>query len=179
MIEINDIIIVEGTSDKNYLETFIKADILTCNGSAIDGFSIEFLKQVSKHRGIIILTDPDFPGTRIRNIISEQVSSCKHAFINKQKAIKNNKVGVAECEKEEIIKALKNVIGPSKKTNNVLLKESDLFELKLCGQNTKNRKEKIIEHYHLGHCNAKTLLKRLNMINVSKKELEVILNDKQ
>ena len=38
MKKINEIIVVEGKSDKQFLETFLNADILTCNGSAIDGF---------------------------------------------------------------------------------------------------------------------------------------------
>ena len=59
MTEIQDIIIVEGLSDKNYLSTFIKADILVCNGSAIDGFSMDYLKTLSCYRNIIILTEPD------------------------------------------------------------------------------------------------------------------------
>ena len=50
MIQIQDVIIVEGLSDKNYLSTFIQADILTCNGSAMDGFSMDYLKELSKIR---------------------------------------------------------------------------------------------------------------------------------
>ena len=67
MKEIKEVIIVEGKSDKQFLETFLKADILTCNGSAIDGFDIEYVKELANKRGVIILTDPDYPGQKIRN----------------------------------------------------------------------------------------------------------------
>ena len=43
MKKINEIIVVEGKSDKQFLETFLNADILTCNGSAIDGFDKNYL----------------------------------------------------------------------------------------------------------------------------------------
>ena len=41
MKEIKEVIVVEGKSDKQFLETFIKADFLICNGSAVDGFDKE------------------------------------------------------------------------------------------------------------------------------------------
>ena len=43
MKKIKEVIVVEGKSDKQFLETFLDADILTCNGSAIDGFDKEYL----------------------------------------------------------------------------------------------------------------------------------------
>ena len=43
---------------------------------------------------------------------------------------------------------------------------------------TETFKEKVIKHFNIGHCNSKTLLKRLNLLNVSKETLEAILNDK-
>ena len=178
MMEVKEVIVVEGTSDKNHLLTFIKADILTCNGSAIDGFSLSYLEELSKTRGVILLTDPDYPGTRIRNEISLKVPLCKHAFIDKKKAVKRNKVGVAECEKEEIIKALKHLLTPRTdvlKKN--LLIDSDLFSLNLMGENSQKNKEKICAFFHLGHCNSKTLLKRLNLLGISKKQLMEALYD--
>ena len=38
-------------------------------------------------RGVIVLTDPDFPGEKIRKIITEHVPDCKHAFIDKKSAL--------------------------------------------------------------------------------------------
>lgn len=179
MMEVKEIIVVEGTSDKNHLLTFIKADILTCNGSAIDGFSLQYLEELSKTRGVILLTDPDYPGTRIRNEISLKVPLCKHAFVDKKRAIKGNKVGVAECDKEEIINALKHIITPIDDfPKRSLLKESDLFSLNLIGQNSQKNKEKVCFYFHLGHCNSKTLLKRLNLLGISKKQLMEVLYDK-
>lgn len=48
MKKIKEIIIVEGKSDKQFLQSFLDADIFTCNGSAIDGFDIEFIKNLAK-----------------------------------------------------------------------------------------------------------------------------------
>ena len=177
MKKINEIIVVEGKSDKQFLETFLNADILTCNGSAIDGFDKNYLIELSKTRGVIILTDPDYPGQRIRNEISSYLPVCKHAFVRKVNSIKRHKVGVAEASKEEVLFALENVVtfDESKKGS---LNETDMMLLKLSGLDSSANKEKVIKHFNIGHCNSKTLLKRLNLLNVSKETLEAILNDK-
>lgn len=176
MIQIQDVIIVEGLSDKNYLSTFIQADILTCNGSAMDRFSMDYLKELSKHRNLIILTDPDYPGEKIRNTIAQQIPNCKHAFIDKKRAIKKNKVGVAECDKEEILHALKHALTPTLNPIHPLLTPKDLFDLHLLGPESKLNREKISLYFHLSYCNGKTFLKRLNLLNLTKKEIEVVLN---
>ena len=110
MKKIKEIIVVEGKTDKQFLQTFLDADILIANGSAIDGFDMEYLLKISKKRGVIILTDPDYPGERIRKQISSFIPNTKHAFVRKELSIKRNKVGVAESTKEEVLKALENVV---------------------------------------------------------------------
>ena len=57
------------------------------------------------------------------------------------------------------------------------LTETDLFLLNISGPDSSKNKQKIIEYYHLGYCNSKTLLKRLNLLNVNKEDLEKLLND--
>ena len=176
-MKIKEVIVVEGKSDKQFLETFLDADFLICNGSAIDGFDKDYLIHLASTRGVIILTDPDYPGQRIRNEISSYLPVCKHAFVRKQFSIKNHKVGVAEATKEEVLYALKNVV-TFDTFNMGNLDSTDLFLLNISGDQSSVNKKKVIEHFHLGYCNSKTLLKRLNLLGVSKEELEKVINDK-
>jgi len=177
MKHIDEIIIVEGKSDKQFLETFLDADILTCNGSAVDGFSKEYLQELAKKREIIILTDPDYPGEKIRKELTNIVPNAKHAFVRKEFSIANHKVGVAEATKDEVLRALENVVSFNNvKTGNLTL--SDLVNLHIAGDNSKENKQKIIDYFHLGYCNSKTLLKRLNLLNADLKELKKVINDK-
>ena len=83
---------------------------------------------------------------------------------------------MAEASKEEVLYALENVV-TFDNSNVGKLTSTDLFLLNVSGSNSSINKEKVINHYHLGHCNSKTLLKRLNLLNVSKQELEILLND--
>lgn len=177
--KLKPIIVVEGTSDVNKLRLLVDCDFVTTNGSEISRETLSYLKLLSKERQIIILTDPDYPGMRIRNIINQEIKGCYNAFVSKDKSIKKHKVGVAECDKDEILKALENMIQYQEiESDEDLLKSQDILELGLCGkEDSFNKRKYLSEHYHLGPVNAKSLLKRLNMLRVSKKELVEVLNN--
>lgn len=174
-MKVKELIVVEGKTDLIFLKSFLDADIVVTNGSEISKNTLDFIKEANEKQGVIILTDPDYPGLRIRNIITNYIGDCKHAYVEKNKAIKGKKVGIAETKKEDILEALKNVV-TYKKDNQKLIKESDLYELGLLGKtDSKSKREKICEHYHLGWCNAKTFLKRVNMFGLTLKEIKDVI----
>lgn len=176
-MKIKEVIVVEGKSDYTFLKSFLDADIIITNGSEISKETLDYIKKANKERGVIILTDPDYPGIRIRNKIIEYIGDCKHAFIEKQKAIKNNKVGIAETKKEDILQALENVV-TFKENDKENISYSDLISLGLIGEkDSKRKREKIANHYHIGWCNGKSFYKRINMFNISIKEIEEVMNN--
>ena len=159
---INGIIVVEGITDVAFLSQFIDAEFVTTNGSDVPSKTIEYLQKSSENRDIFVLTDPDAPGKKIRDILDQNISNLKHCFVSKEHSIKNNKVGIAESTKEEVFLSLENYISTNK-TFVENLTMADLTMLGLVGDNeASTRREKIIKKFHLGHCNAKTFLKRLN-----------------
>lgn len=168
---IDGIIVVEGKSDVAFLSEFIDAEFVITNGSEISEKTIEYLKKCAEKRSIFVLTDPDYPGKRIRDILDQSIPNLKHCFVSKENSIKHNKVGVAESTKEEVLNALQNFIVSTKKPiGNVKL--SDLIALGLSGQADSNEKrEKICKKYHLGFCNAKTFLKRINNCGITLEEI--------
>ena len=166
-----DIIVVEGASDEALIRTFLNADIVLTNGSEVPHETLDFLKEASKTRGIIVLTDPDSPGKRIRDRIAEEVPGAKHAFVRKEKSIKNGKVGVAESSKEEILEALSHIV-PSTSAPIGALTHADLVDLGLLGdEGAKTRREALENKLHLGHGNAKTFLKRANALGLNKEKI--------
>lgn len=168
------IIVVEGKTDVALLSNYIDAEYVTSNGSAISNDVIEYLKFRSKNTKIIVLTDPDSPGKRIRDIIEQNVSGVSHCFIEKKFAIKNHKVGVAECDINHLLEALNNVVTFSESDKNSITM-SDLYSLGLVGPNSEKNRDKVTKHYHLGFVNGKTLLKRLNGLNLNKEDIKKIL----
>ena len=160
--KIDGIIVVEGKTDVAFLSSFIDAEFVITNGSEISSETIEYLKNSAEKTSIFVLTDPDFPGKRIRDILDQNIPNLIHCFVSKEKSIKHNKVGVAESTKEEVLSALDNHFVLNKETCNSIT-QSDLFNLGLVGdEDASIRRESVCRKYFLGHCNAKTFLKRIN-----------------
>lgn len=71
MIHVAQAIIVEGKYDKIKLSSLLDAVILTTNGFHIfhDADKMALIRYYAKTTGIIILTDSDTAGFRIRNYL--------------------------------------------------------------------------------------------------------------
>lgn len=172
--EIDAVIVVEGKSDVLFLETFIKPiDFIITNGSEISKDTLNIIKEYSKKYKIVILTDPDFPGKKIRNTINENVENCYNAFVSKEVSIKKNKVGVAESTKEEVLKSLQNLHIFSKSLQNSTISLSDLTEWGYLDVNQKEFRDYVSKKYNFDIVNTKRFIKRINSLNIPiKEELE-------
>lgn len=169
--QINGILVVEGKTDVAFLSNYIDAEFVITNGSDIPIETINYLKEMSKPRKIVVLTDPDFPGKKIRDTLDNEIPNLKHVFINKERAVKNHKVGVAEADIEMVLEALEHEYENKSATGDISM--SDLYELGLIGKEDSKDKRKIInDKFHLGFSNAKTFLKRINASNISIIELK-------
>lgn|SRR5574344_128075 len=176
---VNAIIVVEGKTDVSFLQEFIKSEFVITNGSAVSRETLDYLKEASKHKEIIILTDPDFPGKQIRDTIAKEIPNAKHAFVRKEVSIKHGKVGVAESTKDEVLKALDGMFS-LKSENNSSLSQVDLYKLGLIGQENSKKLRKILEDkFSLGFCNGKTLKVRLNSLNITYNQLEEALKNEK
>ena len=172
---INGIIVVEGITDVSFLSQFIDAEFVTTNGSEVPMDVIKYLQKSREKRDIFVLTDPDSPGKKIRDTLDQYIPNLKHCFVSKERSIKKNKVGVAESTKEEVLKAIENYI-QTNKTNIGSITHSDLVQLGLEGQeDSVSHREKVISTFHLGHCNAKTFLKRVNYSNLTLDDIKSCL----
>ena len=165
------IIVVEGKTDVQFLSTFLDAEFVITNGSDVPSSLISYLKNESNKRKIIVLTDPDYPGKQIRDKLDKEINNLYHAYVRKEYSIKKNKVGVAESTKEEILNAL-NHLDLSYESKEILFDMSFLLENGLVGPNSSSKRKYLLDKLHLGECNVKTMLKRLN--RSEKTPLEVI-----
>lgn len=175
-IERKKILVVEGKSDKAFLENFINCEIVITNGSSVPRETIEYLKNASLSADIVVLTDPDSPGKRIRNILDKEIKNVFHAYIDKQYCIKKNKVGIAESDKEHVIESLNNLLISGQDLPTQEWSLIDLYKLGISGnEDSKIRRRAIEKEFHLGHNNTKSLCNRLNARGVSKIEVEEFL----
>ena len=85
MHTIKEAIIVEGTYDQIKLSGFLDAVIIKTNGFTIfkDEKKLETIKTLAKKTGIVILTDSDSAGFKIRNFVKQSINDgiVKHAYI--------------------------------------------------------------------------------------------------
>ena len=75
MIKINEAIIVEGKYDKSKLASLVDAVIIVTNGFGIfkDREKLELIRYYAHKTGIIIMTDSDSAGQKIRGYIKGAV----------------------------------------------------------------------------------------------------------
>ena len=167
MKTIKEVVIVEGKTDTATIQKLFDVQTIETHGLAIDDAVLDLIEQAQKSRGVLVLTDPDYPGMQIRNKIMQRVPEAKHAFVNKKDAIGDKKLGIAEAREEAIISALENLVTFSNDQETISWKE--FISLDIIGD--KARRLQIYDLFHLGYGNAKTLFKRLNLARITKQDI--------
>jgi len=167
MERIKEVIVVEGKTDTAIIKTLFQADTIETHGLGIDDHVLDIIEKAAQSRGVIILTDPDYPGMQIRNKIMARVPQAKHAFVAKKDAIGEKKLGIAEARKEAIIEALRHVVSFENTQESITWEE--FISLDIIGN--KKRRLEVYDRFHLGYGNAKTLFKRLNMAKITKQDV--------
>ncbi len=171
-VKLKEVIVVEGRDDTVAIKRAVDADTIETNGSAIGEQVIAQIELAQKRRGVIILTDPDYPGERIRNIVSQRVPGCKHAFLPKKDALSKNgdDLGVENASPE----AIRSALNSAKKETVQITEEitwQDLHAAGLIGgTSAKNRRERLGLMLRIGYCNGKQLYNRLLKFQISKEE---------
>lgn len=174
-MKIKEVIVVEGKNDTNVLQSYVECDTLETHGSALSQETLCQIREMQETRGVIIFTDPDYPGEMIRRKINQFIPGCKNAFIEKGKAKTTKKVGVEHAKKEDILDALKHLMTYDEEVKESLSYE-EFIDLGLVGgKEAAKHREEIGRILYLGKPNAKTLYKRLNMIGYTKEDVLRIL----
>ncbi len=191
MIKIRKPIVVEGKYDKIKLDSFLDALVITTDGFSIfkEREKLEMLRTLAKKTGIIILTDSDVAGFKIRNFLNSSIPTelIIHAYVpdkfgkekRKKTPSKEGKLGVEGIEKECILTALEHagVIGEILEDNPQKITKSDFFEDELGGtDNSRKNRNKIIKKLDLPeHLSANALLGVLNAMMTYEEYKELVL----
>ncbi len=173
-MEIKETIVVEGKNDVVRLNSFIKANYIITNGTHISKKTLALIEAAQTQTGVIIFTDPDYPGSYIRQKINEAVPNCKNAFINAKKARKKALVGVEHASKTDILNALGNLVSYQTKADTIDYQQLRTLGLIGSTESTKIR-ERLSETLNIGYCNGKTFLKRLNMLDIDYETISMII----
>lgn len=177
-LQIKEVIVVEGKDDTVKVKQALDADTIETNGSAVDKDIIAQIQHAQQKRGVIIFTDPDYPGQRIRHIISDAVPGCKHAFLTKAEAKAKHKrgLGIEHASIETIRRALSEVYQMEADSPSMEIKREDLLAFGLIGgPKAKERRIKLGEQLRIGYTNGKQLVKRLQMFRISFHQFEQVM----
>lgn len=177
-MKIKEIIVVEGRDDTTAIQRAVAADTIETNGSAVSKETLLKIKHAQEKRGVIIFTDPDYPGERIRKIVNDNVPGCKHAFVTKSDALpkKGRGIGVEHASPAVIQAALKeaHIMNESLQEE---ISVDDLISAGLIGgPKAKGRRERLGEILRIGYTNGKQLHKRLMMFEIKQEEFAEALN---
>lgn len=177
MTKIKEIIVVEGKSDTTRLKDCFGddgVDTLETTGSALSEETIKRIKLAQEKRGVIIFTDPDFNGNRLRTIIQKAVPDAKQAFLPRNKAVpkhSDGSLGIEHAKDEDIKAALAAVYTQTDEAFQEY-DHADMVNLGLIGDPDSQRRRLYVgSQLKIGYTNAKQFLNRLNMLQVAPKDL--------
>ena len=165
MIKIDRAVIVEGRYDKIKLSSIIDGVIIETDGFGIfnNKEKQRLIRRLAETKGLLILTDSDSAGFKIRSFIrgivpAEQI---KHAYIpdifgkekRKTEASKEGKLGVEGVKVQVIIDALEKagvLCEESEKTERREITKLDLYEDGLSGKPDSDAlRKKLLKHLDL------------------------------
>lgn len=157
MIKIKEAIIVEGKYDKIKISSLIDAVIIITNGYGIfkDKEKLSLIRYYAEKTGIIILTDSDSSGFRIRGYLKGAIhkGSVKNVYIpdifgkekRKEKPSAEGKLGVEGIKPEIIMEAFRKAgISAAENTVKSDINSVTFYELGLSGgANSRELRQKV------------------------------------
>lgn len=174
-MKIKQVIVVEGKNDANVLKSHFDCDMIITHGTSLDEDTLCQIEQAQKERGIIIFTDPDYPGEYIRKTINQRIPGCQNAYIEKSKAKTTRKVGVEHASRMDLEEALAHLFTYDEASETLSWEDYCSFGFQGRSDSGKQR-EYVAKQLHLGRPNAKTLFKRLNMLHMKKADVAELLH---
>ncbi len=195
MIKVKEAIIVEGVYDKIKLSRFVDGLIFVTDGFSVikDKKRLTTIKTLASKTGIVILTDSDTAGFKIRNFIKQNLEKddVKHAYIpeifgkekRKKTAGKEGLLGVEGMEEQVLIEALKKAgctiegVSYEKKQEKAITK-ADMYFLGLSGgENSAALRKKLEKELKIpSKISSNMLLDVLNKI-LTLEELKALISE--
>ena len=148
MVHIQEVIVVEGKYDKERLNRLTNAPIICTHGFQLyrSKAIVSSIRRLAKDRGVLILTDSDSAGFRIRNYLKSclgQSYSIKNLYIpavkgkekRKEKPGKEGLLGVEGMDDETLLALLTSVSASEDHGENFTpITKADFFSFGLSGR---------------------------------------------
>lgn len=192
-IRIRQLILVEGRYDATTLSSLVEGLILTTDGFSIfaDKEKQALIRRLGKQRGLLIMTDSDAAGFRIRHYLEKIAMGCevRHVYIpalsgkesRKSAPSKEGTLGVEGMPPEVLRKAFQDagvMVGKPPLPDNQLT-YTDLFEMGLSGSSgSAARRRMLLKYLGLPPRLSKRALVQVLSSLYTRQELSWFLNRK-
>lgn len=181
MFHTSRLVIVEGKYDKSRLSSVLDALILTTEGFGIfsDKEKQNFIKKTAREQGLMIITDSDAAGFRIRNFIKNIAKDADilNVYIpdvygkekRKEHPSREGKIGVEGMAPEALTEALRKsgfFEEKEEKYSSSPITHTDLYEAGFTGkENSADRRRAFLTFLGLPvRLTGNSLLKTLNLL---------------
>mgnify|MGYP004467340683 CR=1 FL=1 len=179
MSKFKQIIVVEGRDDtKRLTEAFGAVDTIETRGSAISQETLALIARAQATRGVIVLTDPDFPGEKIRKTISQAVPGVTHAFLPRIAARPeraHQSLGVEHATPAALKEALAHLIVETPDAKPQIATQTLYAAGLIGGPSAAKRRARLGDELHIGYTNGKQLQKRLRQFGITAEQLQAAI----
>ena len=190
-IHVSQIVVVEGKYDAIKLDSIIDGIIIPVNGFSVykDSEKKELLKTLGRENGIILITDSDYAGFKIRNYLQNicRDSQITNVYVpriqgkesRKDKPSKEGLLGVEGIDREIILKCLKDAgVSTGETVRKSDMTYADLYELGLSGgENSAKIREKLMKSLNIpNRLSKKAMLEVLNRMTTKEKIIHILNN---
>ncbi len=191
MLKITEAIIVEGKYDKQKVAQYIDATVIAIHGFAIysDKPKQALLRRLAAERGIIVLTDSDSAGLRLRRFIRNvcgRDANVKEVFLpeiagrekRKTRDSAEGLLGVEGIDGDIITAAIQNAVTAAPFEQSDPITTYDFYSMGLSGgDESKIKRQRLCKSLSLpAKMSSKELLSVINAL-YSKEELSRIIKD--
>ncbi len=171
MMRIKETIVVEGKDDKAAVLAAVEANVLCTSGYGLNEELLALIEAANQKTGIIVFTDPDHAGRKIRERVLARCPGAKQAFLTRSQAEKDGDIGIENACPEDIVLALEKASAQTLEASGEITRD-DLVLLGLAGSaDSAAKREAVGKILGIGYANTKTFLKRLNYMGIGRKQL--------
>lgn len=169
---IKEVIIVEGRDDEAAIKRAVEAETIATHGFGIRKETLDLIEKAYEARGLIIFTDPDHAGEKIRKRLTNQFPESKQAYLSKEEALKDGDIGIENASAENIREALSKA-RCSKLDLSHEFTTQDMHVYGLSGSHdAAERRDRLGRELGIGYGNSKVFLNRLNQYGINRQEFE-------
>ena len=174
---LQEVIVVEGKADIAQIGKALDAECIATEGFTLREGVLDRIRVAYEKRGIIIFTDPDTAGERIRRFLAKKFPDAQHAFISRDRATANNDIGIEQASPEAIREALGKLHTHSlTSSDEFTMQDMVAHDLTGCPASA-DRRAAVGAELGIGYGNSKQFLYRLNHYGVTREGFNDAMRD--